>query len=91
MKKNLRVAVIQTKVPKDNIDGEKQVLRLVKKALLKPIDMIGSPEYCASSLQEAKDGYDALNFVSKIAKINKVYIFGANPLKESDGKIYNLG
>ena len=46
MLKDIMVAVVQASVPMSKDEGEKQILRLVKDALSKPVDMIGLPEDC---------------------------------------------
>lgn len=86
MKKDLKVAIIQTRVPSSKNEGEQQVKRLVKEALKKPVDMIGLPEDCVTdNYEEIKSGYDALEFLSSIAKENNVYLFGATAIWEKDG------
>jgi predicted amidohydrolase len=91
MKKNLSVAVVQSLVPKDHIEGEKQILCLVKKALSKHTDMIGLSEECLASPAEINAGYDPLRFLSTIAKKNKVYLFGANYASDGEKKPVNIG
>lgn len=90
MKKDLRVAVVQARTPRSSEEGEILIKRLVQKALKEPVDMIGFPEDCVSSVNETKDGYDALEFLSRIAKTYKVYLFGANTTLKNN-KIFNTG
>ena len=91
MKKDLKVVVIQTQVPTSKEEGEKQIKRLVKEALTKPVDLIGLPEDCVASWNDIKSGYKPFEFLSKVAKENKTYLFGATVIKENDGSIYNTG
>ena len=91
MKKDLRVAVVQAKVPTSKEEGERQIGRLVKQALSEPVDMIGLPEDCIASWDDIKAGYKPFDFLSKIAKENKIYLFGATIVKEKDASIYNVG
>lgn len=85
MKKDLKVAIIQTKIAASKTDGEQQVKRLVKEALEEPVDMIGLPEDCITDqYDEVKSGYNALEFLSSVAKENKVYLFGATAVWEKD-------
>mgnify|MGYP001559676572 CR=1 FL=1 len=91
MKKDIKIAIIQTKVPTSKIGGEQQVNRLVKEALKKPADMVGLPEDCVTdNYDEVKSGYNALEFLSSVAKENKVYLFGATAVWEKDG-FHNRG
>lgn len=91
MKKPLKAVAIQTKIPKSKDEGEKQIEKLVKEALKEPVDMIGLPEDCITTWEDINSGYQPFNFLSKIAKENKVYLFGATAVKEENGKIYNAG
>lgn len=90
MKKDIKVVAIQAKVPKDKTEGEAQIRRLVKEAVKEPIDMVGLPEDCVASYNDVRNGYDALSFLSSVAKENKVYLFGATAVKEENG-IHNRG
>lgn len=90
MKKNIKVVAIQARVPKDKNEGEAQVGRLVREATKEPVDMVGLPEDCVASYSDVRNGYDALSFLSSVAKENKVYLFGATAVKEGDG-IHNRG
>lgn len=90
MKKDIRVVAIQTKVPTNKDEGETQVKRLVKEALTNPVDMIGLPEDCVASYKDIESGYRALDFLSSVAKENKIYLFGATEVMESDG-MHNRG
>lgn len=90
MKKDIRVAAIQAKVPRDKNEGELQIRRLVKEAGRESVDMVGLPEDCVASYHDVRGGYDALSFLSSVAKENKVYLFGATAVKEDDG-IHNRG
>lgn len=91
MKKDIKVVAIQAKVPKSIKEGESQIERLLKKATLKAVDIIGLPEDCLAPFSDVVKGYDPLGFLSQIAKKHKVYLFGANIVKENDGTIYNTG
>jgi len=91
MKKVMKVAVIQTRVPSSHFDAEKNLDRLLKKATKRPVDIVGLPEDCLANYEEVKVGYDPLNFISCLAAKHKVYIFGANISKEQNGKYYNTG
>jgi predicted amidohydrolase len=90
MFKDLKGAVVQAKVPKDKGEGEYQVRRLVKEAASMSVDIVGLPEDCIASYEEVNGGYEALPFLSSIAKENSVYLFGASGVKEDDG-VHNRG
>jgi len=91
MKKPLKVVAIQTQIPTSKDEGEKQISRLVKEALREPVDMIGLPEDCIASWNDIKSGYQPFEFLSKIAKENKIYLFGATIVRENDGSMHNAG
>jgi len=91
MKKALKVVAIQAQVPTSKNEGEKQITRLVKESLKKPVDMIGLPEDCIASWNDIKSGYKPFEFLSKVARENKVYLFGATIVKEDDGSVRNAG
>ena len=91
MKNNLKVAVIQAKVPKNHAEGENQILSFVKTALFKPLDMIGVSEECLASSEEIKRGYDPVPFLSKVAKDNRIYLFAANNLLDESGNVSTFG
>jgi len=90
MKKDIRVAVVQAKVPKSKGEGEAQIIRLVKETMKEPVDMIGLPEDCVASYDDIKSGYKALDFLSSVARQNNVYLFGATGVMENDG-MHNRG
>lgn len=90
MKKDIKVAAIQTFVPKNKDVGEKQILRLVQSAVSQPVDLVGLPEDCVASREDIKNSYNPLPFLSKVAKDNKIYLFGATEIKE-EGKHFNMG
>ena len=90
MLKDIKVAIVQAKVPLSKNEGEKQILRLVKKAVTKSVDMVGLPEDCVSPYKDILDGYKSLDFLSKVAKDNNIYLFGATAVKEVDG-LHNRG
>ena len=91
MKKDLKVAIVQTKVPSSKTVGEGQIKKLVKEILKKPVDMVGLPEDCVTDdYAEIKSGYNALEFLSSVAKENNVYLFGATAVWENGG-FYNRG
>jgi predicted amidohydrolase len=90
MKKDLKVAAIQARVPKSKDEGEAQITRLVKEVLKEPVDMIGLPEDCVASYSDITSGYKALEFLSSVAKKNKVYLFGATGVMGEDG-MHNRG
>lgn len=91
MKKDLRVAIVQTKVPSSKTQGEQQIRKLVKEVLKEPVDMIGLPEDCITDdYDEIKSGYSPLEFLSSIAIENKVYLFGATAVWEKNG-FHNRG
>lgn len=91
MKKGLRVVILQAKVPNSKEKGEEQILRLVKEAVTEPVDMVGLPEDCVAPLKEVRESYKPLAFLSFVAKENKIYLFGANTVREKNGIIYNTG
>ncbi|KKS43974.1 MAG: Nitrilase/cyanide hydratase and apolipoprotein N-acyltransferase [candidate division CPR1 bacterium GW2011_GWA2_42_17] len=84
MKKDIKVAVFQTFVPKNKDKGEKQILRLVQAAVSQPVDLVGLPEDCVASRKDIKNGYDPLPFLSKVARENSIYLFGATETLEND-------
>jgi len=90
MKKILKVVAIQTQVPSSKDIGEKQIKRLVKEALKQPVDIVGLPEDCLASWDEIKSGYQPFDFLSKVAQENKIYLFGATIIKETNG-MHNAG
>lgn len=90
MKKDFRVAAIQAKIPVSSKDGEPQVKRLVEKAAKVGADLVGLPEDCLASYAEIETGYDALSFLSQVARDNKVYLFGATAVLEAN-EIHNRG
>lgn len=86
MKKDIKVAVVQTKVPASKTEGEFQVRRLIKEIMKEPVDLFGLPEGCLTdNYEEIKSGYNALDFLSKQAKENKIYLFGATAVWENNG------
>jgi len=89
MIKDIKVAVIQAKVPKSKIDGEIQVKKIVAQASTNA-DIVGLPEDCVANYDDVRNGYDALSFLSTVAKQNNVYLFGATTVLESDG-LHNKG
>lgn len=90
MKKDLRAAVIQARVPKSKDEGEAQIERLVKETIREPVDLVGLPEDCVASYDEVRAGYNPIKFLSSVAKKNNVYLFGATAVLEKDG-IHNRG
>lgn len=90
MIKDLRVAIIQTKVPKTTEEGEQQVKRLVQEAVKEPVEMVDLPEDSVATYSDVKNGYKAFDFLSKVAKENHIYLFGATAVKENDG-LHNVG
>lgn len=85
MKKNIRVAVIQAKVPLSIEEGESRIRKLVAEAVSQSVDIVGLPEDCVVPHDVIAAGYDALKFLAKVAKENMVYLFGATAVKEIDG------
>ena len=83
--RSINVAVIQAKVPKSKAEGENQIRRIVSEAAKGPVDLVGLPEDCVASYDEIRNGYKALDFLSLVAKENKVYLFGATAVLEDDG------
>lgn len=90
MIKDIKIAAIQARVPESKEEGKRQVRRLVKEAIKEVVDMVGLPEDCVARLNEVKDGYDPLSFLSSIAKENNVYLFGATLVLDKGG-VYNRG
>lgn len=90
MKKDVKVAAIQTFVPKNKDEGEKQILRLVKTAVSEPVDLVGLPEDCLASREDIENGYDPFSFLSRVAKENSIYLFGATESLEN-GQHFNTG
>lgn len=88
MLKDLKVAAVQAKVPLTAREGEIQVKRLVKEAVFGGVDMVGLPEDCVAPWSEIREGYNAFDFLSSIAKENNVYLFGASTVL-GNGKIYD--
>lgn len=89
MIKDTKVVALQARVPFNKNEGEAQIKRLVSEAIREPVDIVGLPEDCVAPLKDVIAGYDPLKFLSQIAKENNVYLFGANAVKETDGKIFN--
>jgi predicted amidohydrolase len=85
MKKNLKAAIIQMQLPESTLIGEEQVDRLVKEAASQEVDIVGLPEDCLAKLDDIKNGYDAMSYLSSIAKRYGVYLFGATIVKTDDG------
>lgn len=91
MKKNLKVAVVQYQIPSDHKDAEGKVNELVKGSVFKGAEMVGLPEECLGFSENLKSGYDPLEFLGKIAKENKVYLFGATYILDENNKPTNVG
>lgn len=91
MKKQLKVVAAQMRVPISKDEGEKQIARILREALKESVDMIGLSEDCIASWKDIESGYDPFKFLSKTAKENKVYLFGATVVKDDDGKMRNAG
>lgn len=89
MLKDIKVAAIQARVPFSKEEGEAQVKRLVAEACKAPVDIVGLPEDCIAPLKDIVAGYNPLELLASVARDNKVYLFGANMVKERDGKVYN--
>ena len=90
MKKDLKIAIIQAKIPESTSIGEAQVDRLVKEATQQEVDIVGLPEDCLAKREDIRNGYDAMNYLSNIAKKYGVYLFGATIIKNDDG-LHNRG
>lgn len=91
MKKDIRVVVIQARVPLSKEIGEAQISRLVKEALNEPVDVVGLPEDCVARLGEVEEGYKPFEFLSRVARDNNIYLFGATLIKDGDDKLRNTG
>ena len=91
MLKDIKVAALQMQVPRNKEEGEKQIAELVAVASKGGVDMVGLSEDCVARNSEVRDGYDPLIFLSKIAKENNVYLFGATATLDENGKMYNTG
>ena len=90
MRKDLKAAVTQSRVPTSTQEGEIQVDKLVKEASLKGVDIVGLSEDCLALFDDIVNGYDALKYLSNIANKYKVYLFGATLVKENE-KLFNRG
>lgn len=90
MIKDIRVAAIQARVPKNKEGGEQQIRKLVKEAASEPVDLVGLPEDCVATYDEIRNGYDALKFLSSAAKEYKVYLLGATAVSEN-GSLHDRG
>ncbi len=91
MKKDIKVAIVQTRVPTSKTEGEQQLDRLVKEAVKSPVDLVGLPEDCiTNNYDEVKLGYKPMEFLSKQARENNVYLFGATAVWENDS-FHNRG
>lgn len=90
MKGLMRIAVVQTNVPFSPQEGESQILRFVKEAKDKNVDVLGLPEDCVCGLFEYLKNYDPLEFLSKVAKDYNINLFGSNAILE-DEKYYGTG
>lgn len=86
----LRIAVIQKSVPLHKDEGEAQIRRMVAEICREPVDMIGLPEDCVTDYEDIRNGYDAMAFLSSVAKEYGVYLFGATAVI-ADKKQYNRG
>ncbi|MDD5146901.1 MAG: carbon-nitrogen hydrolase family protein, partial [Candidatus Pacebacteria bacterium] len=89
MLKDTKVVAIQAPIPLSKDEGEAQIKRLVAEAVKETVDIVGLSEDCVAPLKDIQAGYDPLRFLSQLAKENNVYLFGANVVKEPDGKLYN--
>jgi predicted amidohydrolase len=90
MIKDIRVAAVQAKVPATTQEGEAQIIRLVREATSQTVDLVGLPEDCVATYKDTKNGYDALSFLSSVAKENNVYLFGATGILDKNG-MHNRG
>lgn len=91
MKKDINVAVIQANIPSSTTSGEMQISRLVKEASINGADLVGLPEDCIAKYLDIKNnGYDPLSYLSRVAKDNNVYLFGATLVNENNN-LYNKG
>jgi len=85
MKKDIKIAIVQTKVPSSKTEGEQQIDRLVKEAVKLSVDLVGLPEDCVTdNYDEVKSGYNPIEFLSRQARENKVYLFGATAVWENN-------
>lgn len=91
MIKDLKIAIVQAKVPKNKTEGEEQIKRFVKDAVSKNVDMVGLPEDCVASRKDINNGYDPMKFLSGVAEENNIYLFGATEIKEDDGRHFDAG
>jgi predicted amidohydrolase len=90
MKKDIKAAIIQAQIPESTLIGEEQVDRLVKEATSQEVDIVGLSEDCLAKREDIENGYDAMNYLSSIAKKYGVYLFGATIVKTDDG-LHNRG
>lgn len=92
MVKDIRIVVVQAKVPNSRRNGEEQARRIIKEVIKQPVDIIGLPEGCISpSPEELFRGYSPLNFIANLAKENNIYIFGADLAVNKEGKLTKRG
>src|SRR3989337_1965881 len=91
MIKDLKVAAVQAGVPQNHQEGEKQVVRLVKEAISKGVDMVGLPEYCLGPYANFPNSYDPFGFLSNVASKYSCYLFGASARKDMNNSISNTG
>jgi predicted amidohydrolase len=90
MLKDLKVAIVQAKVPRNSSEGEAQIRKALVEATIKSVDMVGLPEDCLCGYGEIRAGYQPLEFLKSIAREFKIYLFGATAVLENDG-LHNRG
>lgn len=89
-KNHFRIGIVQAKVPFSIKEGEFQILRFIKQAKEKDIELLGLPEDCVCGLFKYLKNYNPLEFLSKVAKDFEINLFGSNAILE-DGKHYGTG
>lgn len=90
MKTTVKVGIAQAKVPFSVKEGESNILRLVKEAKEKKIEILGLPEDCVCGLFENLKEYNPLDFLSQTAKEFDLSLFGSNSILEN-GNYYGTG
>ena len=85
MKKDLKVAAVQYRKPKNSKEGQLKAERFVKEAKENKVNIVVLPEYCLCPPEAVKGGYDSLNFISSLSQKYAIFIAGTNPYKANFG------
>lgn len=86
----LRIGIVQTKVPFSVKEGQSCILKFIRQAKDRNVDLLGLPEDCVCGLFKYLKDYDPLEFLSRAAKAYSINLFGANATLEQ-GRYYGTG